>query len=736
MSDHQTAFNTLALKLETSLFTVRDRLLYWIKAVNRQAPKARVLIIGTHRAGLTKSQVDAKIEAVRACLGDMKTKAEIMAVESDPAAVGLGTESQQELDEAGGISAVRDKIVEMAKALPGMGEKYPVIYLHMLAQIRHLVLKEQRGVVTRGEFDTLAREHCNITDLQEVEDMLALFHDTGEVLYFGDKQVLRTLVMLHPGCLLEVAAELTSTEMITECLARVAEDTAQHRAWTVLLERGQVQRVLLAEGSLLWESHVSAFNRMNWLQAMGEVDVCFMPAAVDGSAMDDTDVVAWVPCRLPVGQLHTKSALSHQWALRCHKFQVSDSHLQGTHYETLGVRWRAPRRDVELAYRRKTRQFHPDKISSAEWDEICKVRWHALQVAFECLSDTDKRKRYDKDIQKSAQSTHDREYLLPQSLFHSLLIGICALIPAEDIATLHLAKGFIQAVLPHNRHQFCVEFIEAKQLVSFSLFLELDCTERMCRSSRAELRSMLGSAWPSSMDRFGVSWSMFVPCESEMLLNKVDWQTQEMAELKPGWELSGRLLSVDGHDVWDLLHRLWGEHFGHVQGISGKCVIAPDRLSALWLPPGADQSVALCRSESALTATPLRLQSTASDSKNPAAIGYEEQMPLAVVSEGKVVAPAKCSPVVALLQSQSAALPPNTKLVVRHSSASKAGLRFFKQPSEGSGSESWQVVEGALRSHLRSCINLIIKLVHPVLVCSALTLSSLLVHRSVTLISV
>lgn len=210
---------------------------------------------------------------------------------------------------------------------------------------------------------------------------------------------------------------------------------------------------------------------------------------------------------------------------------------------------------------------------------------------------------------------------------------------------------------------------------------------------------MLDSAWPSSMDRFGVSWSMFVPCKSEMLLNKLDWQTQQMAEMKPGWELSGRLLSVDGHNVWDLLHRLWGEHFYHVQGISGKCMIAADRLSAWWLPPGADKSVALCRSKSALTAAPLRLQSTASDSTNPAAISCEEQMLLAVISEGRVVAPAKCSPVVAL-QSQSAALPPNTKLVVQHSSTSKAGLRFFRQPAEGSGSESWQVVEGALRSHL------------------------------------
>jgi hypothetical protein len=363
----------------------------------------------------------------------------------------------------------------MANTLPGMDEKYPVVWLHMLWHMRDLVLNKKRGVITKQEFIQLAKEHCNITSLQEVDDMLDFFHDTGEVLYFSDKAVLRTVVVLNPGSLLEVAAEITSTEKISEHLANTQGGTAEHAAWKLLLEQGQLQRVLLtSRSSLLWQANGSQLSKAKWLQALAELDVCFLPAGWDEGIMNDDDVVAWVPCRLPSTSARLSGA-SHQWAYRCHKWQVEESHLKGTHYETLGVRWKSSLPTIERAYRRKALQCHPDKVPKSEWDAKCEEKWHELEAAKKALSNTTTRNQYDSGIQHKASvdsGAASREYILPQSLFQSLVIGLCNLIPQKDIAHLSLAKGYMRAALPRTKYLFSVDFVESKQLVAMSIFLE------------------------------------------------------------------------------------------------------------------------------------------------------------------------------------------------------------------------------------------------------------------------
>ncbi|SIR75723.1 J domain-containing protein [Pseudacidovorax sp. RU35E] len=67
------------------------------------------------------------------------------------------------------------------------------------------------------------------------------------------------------------------------------------------------------------------------------------------------------------------------------------------HYEVLGVRPTASPQEIELAYRARRTQYHPDKYPQA--DEAT-VRWATEQMqqvneAFETLSDADARARYD-----------------------------------------------------------------------------------------------------------------------------------------------------------------------------------------------------------------------------------------------------------------------------------------------------------------------------------------------------
>src|SRR3954469_24526348 len=62
------------------------------------------------------------------------------------------------------------------------------------------------------------------------------------------------------------------------------------------------------------------------------------------------------------------------------------------HYQTLGVPKNAPQADIKKAYRKLARQYHPDRNPG---DESAESRFKEISVAYETLSDPEKRKQYD-----------------------------------------------------------------------------------------------------------------------------------------------------------------------------------------------------------------------------------------------------------------------------------------------------------------------------------------------------
>jgi hypothetical protein len=92
---------------------------------------------------------------------------------------------------------------------------------------------------------------------------------------------------------------------------------------------------------------------------------------------------------------------------------------------------------------------------------------------------------------------------------------------------------------------------------------------------------------------------MYVPFVSELIIEPIVWIRDDSVELMPGWEASRQLTSEDGNAAWEVVHKIWGQHFDHVQGSPGQYVYAPDGLSALWVPPGTTAAITLCRSDTA-----------------------------------------------------------------------------------------------------------------------------------------
>jgi DnaJ-class molecular chaperone len=66
--------------------------------------------------------------------------------------------------------------------------------------------------------------------------------------------------------------------------------------------------------------------------------------------------------------------------------------MPNDYYSTLGVSRSASTEEIQKAYRKLARQYHPDKNPD---DANAKKKFQEVQSAFEVLSDPDKRKRYD-----------------------------------------------------------------------------------------------------------------------------------------------------------------------------------------------------------------------------------------------------------------------------------------------------------------------------------------------------
>src|SRR5829696_2852199 len=66
--------------------------------------------------------------------------------------------------------------------------------------------------------------------------------------------------------------------------------------------------------------------------------------------------------------------------------------MANDNYATLGVSRTASSDEIQKAYRKLARKYHPDKNPE---DATAKKKFQEVQSAFEVLSDADKRKRYD-----------------------------------------------------------------------------------------------------------------------------------------------------------------------------------------------------------------------------------------------------------------------------------------------------------------------------------------------------
>lgn len=97
-------------------------------------------------------------------------------------------------------------------------------------------------------------------------------------------------------------------------------------------------------------------------------------------------------------------------------------------YRTLGIRPNSSAETVKKAYRKKAMKYHPDRNPG---DEAAAAEYHAVQLAFDVLSDPDRRARYDATGDESAAPTGSAESDVLNTL-HPIVMAVLAELGSAD----------------------------------------------------------------------------------------------------------------------------------------------------------------------------------------------------------------------------------------------------------------------------------------------------------------
>lgn len=117
-----------------------------------------------------------------------------------------------------GIDNLRREIGKLAVDLPQMGQILPRSWMDTRTLVRHEAKSSPQ--ISYDRLSQIAREN-GIVDETEIETVAELLHDLGEIVYFGDDDGLRNIVVLNP-------------EWLTKAIGYVLEDSVTRDSGGIL----------------------------------------------------------------------------------------------------------------------------------------------------------------------------------------------------------------------------------------------------------------------------------------------------------------------------------------------------------------------------------------------------------------------------------------------------------------------------------------------------------------------
>ena len=207
----------------------------WLKRIRLRVPDARVILVSTHadeprQPELYYAKLDRRFPGV------------------------LAGRHAVDCESGNGIDDLLETVAAEAAKLPQMGK---LMSVHWIAA-RDEALALEQPQISRTGFNDIAGRHE--LDEKETETLLGLLHDLGRIVYYGEDEGLRDVVVIRP-------------EWLTKAIGYVLEDKATREAKGELAH-GRLRKIWIEHDQPDWERYDTKYHPF-FLRLMEKFDISY-----------------------------------------------------------------------------------------------------------------------------------------------------------------------------------------------------------------------------------------------------------------------------------------------------------------------------------------------------------------------------------------------------------------------------------------------------------------------------
>ncbi|XP_062596866.1 uncharacterized protein LOC134258357 [Saccostrea cucullata] len=224
---------------------------FWLSSISVHAPKAPVLIVGTHVDQVSK--IELPMEELKASFSQIQGFFFVSSLTGQ------------------GLDELKEKLVSVTLTQGYMGESIPMAWLELEDIIKKLKTKTKMDTI---DYDQLFKRAsvAGIVDEKEFAEAVAFLHDLGCLQHFSGNEYLHSKVVVNPQWIVDVMA----------CVVSVKESP---------IKNGRLNHKDL---NIVWKDYPESLHQ--WLLRLTEeFDLTFFIPPEEGSK----DKVNLVPCLLP-----------------------------------------------------------------------------------------------------------------------------------------------------------------------------------------------------------------------------------------------------------------------------------------------------------------------------------------------------------------------------------------------------------------------------------------------------
>ncbi|XP_038049755.1 uncharacterized protein LOC119723262 [Patiria miniata] len=221
-----------------------QKLLFWLHSVCAHAhhPDAVIIIVGTHKASVSKAnRLRFTEELHRRITSPFCHRLVLNPLDDKPLFLVENSYSDDK-----DFQQLRAEIFRRVESAEYAQERYPIKYLHFYREIQNrrklAEIDCAAYVMTLDQISDLARVTCDVTNEDDLKNMLQFFGEAGEIIHKDDDDILREHVVLDPQFLVDVMKKLVRIPRGSKRSHRFAVDWRDYESSGIITE-GLLQHI-------------------------------------------------------------------------------------------------------------------------------------------------------------------------------------------------------------------------------------------------------------------------------------------------------------------------------------------------------------------------------------------------------------------------------------------------------------------------------------------------------------